>query len=355
MEYTFSYREKNGSICLILSYKVGTKWRQKTKQGFKNQREARRYQDELLAQVKEQTGLTDDVSLKDISLRVFYRIFYRDKKELLSANTLRNYSDGINSLGDVADLPIKELTIANITNALMQTPGKLSSKKSRLRFITPVLEHARATYKIIKVNPAKGIKIPRDREPPVLRAFSKEELVKLIHMLDDKPLFKLIVIIGANTGMRFGEIAGLPWDAVDWFSQTITIKQQYNLVSDKTYGITTCKTRKSNRTIPASPSLLKELKEWQNKMPMTITGTIFNLDNMPSVHSRLNEIIRKNFPGRSLHALRHTFATLLLSKTGDINLVAHILGDSVETVSRVYVNYTEDINRIAAKAMANLF
>ena len=164
--------------------------------------------DELLAQVKEQTGLTDDVSLKDISLRVFYRIFYRDKKELLSANTLRNYSDGINSLGDVADLPIKELTIENITNALMQTPGKLSSKKSRLRFITPVLEHARATYKIIKVNPAKGIKIPRDREPPVLRAFSKEELVKLIHMLDDKPLFKLIVIIGANTGMRFGESRG---------------------------------------------------------------------------------------------------------------------------------------------------
>lgn len=89
MEYTFSYREKNGNVCLILSYKVGTKWRQKTKQGFKNQREARRYQDELLAQVKEQTGLTDDVSLKDISLRAFYRIFYRDKKELLSANTLK--------------------------------------------------------------------------------------------------------------------------------------------------------------------------------------------------------------------------------------------------------------------------
>ena len=48
MEYTFSYREKNGGVCLILSYKVGTKWRQKTKQGFKNQREARRYQDEQI-------------------------------------------------------------------------------------------------------------------------------------------------------------------------------------------------------------------------------------------------------------------------------------------------------------------
>lgn len=49
MEYSFSYREKNGSVCLILSYKVGKRWKQKTKQGFKTQREARKYQDTLLA------------------------------------------------------------------------------------------------------------------------------------------------------------------------------------------------------------------------------------------------------------------------------------------------------------------
>ena len=45
---SFSYREKNGSVCLILSYKVGSRWRQKTRQGFKTQREARQHQDELL-------------------------------------------------------------------------------------------------------------------------------------------------------------------------------------------------------------------------------------------------------------------------------------------------------------------
>ena len=81
MEYTFSYREKNGGVCLILSYKVGTKWHQKTKQGFKNQREARRYQDELLAQVKELEGLTDDATLINITLQQFLPIFMRDKKE----------------------------------------------------------------------------------------------------------------------------------------------------------------------------------------------------------------------------------------------------------------------------------
>ena len=48
MEYSFSYRERNGSICLVLSYKIGNRWKQKTKQGFKTQREAKKHQDELL-------------------------------------------------------------------------------------------------------------------------------------------------------------------------------------------------------------------------------------------------------------------------------------------------------------------
>ena len=355
MEYTFSYREKNGSVCLILSYKVGTKWRQKTKQGFKNQREARRYQDELLAQVKETEGLTDDASLKNISLRSFYKIFYRDKKTFLSANTLKNYANGISSFGKVADLPIKELTTANLTNALIKMNGKLSTKKARLRFISPVLEHARVTYKIIKTNPAKSIKLPQDKAPDQLRAFTREELTRLFKIIDHNPTFKLIVTIGANTGMRFGEIFGLPWSAINWFNQTITVKQQYTLINDKDYGVTYCKTRNSNRTIPASPVVLNALKEWRDMSPMTITGTVFNLQNGASIHTRLNEVIRKNFPGRSTHSLRHTFATLLLSKTGDINLVAHILGDSVETVSRIYVNYTEDINRAAVRAINDLY
>ena len=76
---------------------------------------------------------------------------------------------------------------------------------------------------------------------------------------------------------------------------------------------------------------------------------------MESAHKQLSRIISTNFPGRSVHALRHTFATLLLSETGDVSLVAHILGDTVATVSNVYLNYTEDIHRVAAKAIANLY
>ena len=355
MDYHFSYRNKNDSVCLILSYKVGKKWKQKTRQGFRTQREARQHQDELLDEIKAEAGLTDDTALKDISLRDFFKIFARDKKTALAYNTRKNYYDGIISLGPAADIPIRDLTTADIVNALMKGDYKPSTRKSRLRFITPVLEHAVKMYNIIKDNPAKGIKLPQDKTPKVLRAFTRDELTRLLKMLEPWPIRHLMVTIGAGTGMRFGEIAGLPWSAINWQKQTISVHQQYAMTGPKTNGITLCKTANSNRTVPASPTILKDLAAWHKSHPMTITGTVFPLDRVLSAKAAINTLIRQEFPGRSFHSLRHTFATLLLSRTGDVNLVAHILGDTVATVSAVYVDYTEDINKIAVQAIGNLY
>lgn len=355
MEYTFSYREKNGSVCLILSYKFGHRWRQKTKQGFKSQREARRYQDTLLAQVKETAGLTDDIRMKDISLRDFFPIFERDKQKILAYNTLLNYGNAVSRLGSAADIPIRELTPADIANALLKLKVKSSTRKGFLCNVSAVLEHARKMYKIIKVNPAQGIQMPKDKTPAVLRAFSRVELAQLLKILEPWPLGKMVVVLAANTGMRYGEISGLPWDAVDWEKQTITVRQQLSRTSAGKIGIKQCKTVRSSRTIPASTIVLRALREWKDSNPINFSGTVFPLSKMESAHKQLSRIISTNFPGRSVHALRHTFATLLLSETGDVSLVAHILGDTVATVSNVYLNYTEDIHRVAAKAIANLY
>lgn len=355
MEYSFSYREKNGSVCLILSYKVGKRWKQKTKQGFKTQREARKYQDTLLAQVKETVGLTDDVHMKDISLRSFFPVFERDKKNILAFNTLLNYKNAITNLGSTADIPIRELSSADITNALLRLNVKASTRGGFLCNISSVLEYARKMYKIINTNPARGIQLPKDKTPTALRAFSRVELNQLLKILESWPIGRLVVLLGANTGMRFGEIAGLPWDAINWQRKTITIRQQLARTSHKKSGIAPCKTIRSNRTIPASSVILDALKDWKRTTPVNITGTVFPLGKMGSVHKRLSRIIHVHFPGRSIHALRHTFATLLLSETGDVSLVAHVLGDTVATVSNVYLNYTADIHQVAAKAISSLY
>lgn len=355
MDYHFSYRTKNGSVCLILSYKVGKKWRQKTRQGFKTQREARQHQDELLEEVKRTEGLTKDARMRDMTLRQFFEVYARDKKEALAYTTLVNYRATVRMLGDVADIPLRELTTADILGALLRPEVKTTTRQAKLRNISPILEHAVKVYKIMRTNPARGITIPSDRTPKQLRAFSREELARLLKLLEDKPLCRMVAFLAANTGMRYGEIAGLPWAAVNWAEQTISVYQQYTNLGPYEMGIGPCKTRNSNRTIPASPAVLKALADWKNTQPLNLSGTVFPLNHMRTVHNRINKIIRENFSGRSIHALRHTFATLLLSETGDINLVAHVLGDTVATVSAVYVNYTADIKDRAAKAIANLY
>ena len=56
-----------------------------------------------------------------------------------------------------------------------------------------------------------------------------------------------------------------------------------------------------------------------------------------------------------MHSLRHTFATLLLSETQDINLVAAVLGDTPATVYNTYIHYTQDIRKKADGYIEEIF
>lgn len=355
MEYTFSTREKNGSVCLILSYKVGHKWRQKTKQGFKNQREARKYQDTLLKQVKESIGVNAPDDMRKVTLRQFMFIFERDKKNALAYNTIASYRGGVFRLRGLLDKPLIEINVPDILNAVNALSVSDSTKTITVRSLSVVLEYARIAYHIIAKNPARGIKVIRKKAQEQLRAFTKDEVAKLLSLLAQRPTGYLVAFIAANTGMRFGEIAGLMWEDVDFFHRTISVKQQWGLKSKGQYALVPLKTANSKRVIPISPQLVDKLLERKTFRPAEITGTIFPLKKMGSIHTSINAVIRRHFPGRSFHSLRHTYATLLLSKTGDINLVAHILGDTVATVSKTYVNYTADISKVAAEAVASLY
>lgn len=354
MEYTFSTRQKNGSICLILAYKVGKRWRQKTKQGFRTQREARAYQDILLQSAEKEAGLTFDPTLKDITLRQFWGIFKRDKRQELSFTSLRSYESCIKRLLLLLDLPIKEITAPTILNQLNQLHVAVSTRNLTLRTIKVVMEYA-TVYKVVAVNPARGIKQIVSRKDKPLKAFTKKEVAEILKSFAGNPLAHLVILIAARTGLRMGEVLGLTWDCIDFAHSRISIKQQWGLTGPCQRGLKPCKTRNSIRTIPAPADLMEELSRWKRSQPLQFSGMIFPPKKLTSLSVHLNGWIKKNYPGRSFHAFRHTFATLLLAKTGDINLVASVLGDTVTVVSKTYVNYTQDIRDTAAESIANLY
>ena len=147
MEYSFSYRERNGSICLVLSYKIGNRWKQKTKQGFKTQREAKKHQDELLRLARKEVGFDLDPTLRGITLRKFWAIYERDKSQELTFSTLWTYKAGLENFTSILDIPLVKLSTAAIVNAFQQIGLSTATKNLSLAALKTILEHAVKIYK----------------------------------------------------------------------------------------------------------------------------------------------------------------------------------------------------------------
>ena len=356
MEYTFSTRTKNGSICLILAYKIGKKWRQKTKQGFKTMREARKAQDELLALAKKEVGFTAPADLKDLTLRQFWPMYKRDKTGSLAVATLWSYEVGLKHFAPILDIPLRNLSTAAIVNAFQQIPNSWRSKNINLAALRTVLEHAKKVYKLIPTNPAAAVQRLKSRKKEPIRAMTRDDLSVLLDTLKagNRPALYLLVLIAASTGMRCGEILGLTWDSIDWTNRTIKVGKQWTKQTHHSYGFAPCKTKNSYRTVHASSAVLSALRKWHDSRPLSFDNRVFGGISTSYLCAAASKAIKQVVPGMTLHSLRHTFATLLLQRTGDVNLVAGVLGDTVVTVSNTYLDYTQDLRDRAAAEMETL-
>lgn len=358
MDYHFSYRTKNSSVCLILSYKVGKKWYQKTRQGFKTQREARQHQDELLEQVREQSGLVDAPELRRMTLCQFWTLFERDRRQDLTFTTLRAYRTALARLPGLLNLPLIEITPPAILNALNAIQMSTQTRNLSQMALQVVLKHA-VTYKILSRNPVQEVKYMRDKQPNTIRAYTREELAEILeHYRTCQQLprfYYYIVLTLARTGMRFGEVSGLTWNRIDFAAGVIHVRQQYGATGPGRYGLKPLKTVNSNRDVPIPQDLREALLRWHQTEPMRFDQMLWPPKKLRSCHNQLGNYLSRHYPGRSVHSFRHTYATLLLSQTGDINLVAHVLGDKVTTVANTYVNYTQDIAAQAASSVNKMF
>lgn len=202
----------------------------------------------------------------------------------------------------------------------------------------------------------------RDRHKPrVLRSEKpvwNPEQLKLI--VDSVPkthrgLFQCAML----TGARLGELLGLQWTHIDLQSQTLEIRQSLwegELVTPKTEG--------SVRMIYFGPSLLAALTaQKQNSTHAAPKDFVFCKEDgsplNPDVLRRdvlyptLDRIgIARNRRTSGFHTFRHSAATIVNQKTGNLKLVQKLLGHSnLSTTADVYTHTSADADRSAALAL----
>ena len=114
MKTNTTFRQKNGSWQIIVSYKDGNTWKQKSKQGFPTKREAKEHERELIKQIKKPRPIKQDMA--GITLTDFCEIYIKTKQLLHS--TAQNYRDAVKSLQSVSNKPIHMITYLDIQNAV---------------------------------------------------------------------------------------------------------------------------------------------------------------------------------------------------------------------------------------------
>ena len=132
------------------------------------------------------------------------------------------------------------------------------------------------------------------------------------------------LITALRTGLRSGELRGLTWANVDLANKVLHIEQR----ADRWGTLDKPKSRAGKRDVPLPPMALNALREWQSHCPKSSPGLVFPTQvGTVMLHSNIMNawfypLQRKlgicrmttGHPKYGLHALRHFYATWLISR-----------------------------------------
>ena len=203
-----------------------------------------------------------------------------------------------------------------------------------------------------------------EREIEILTA---EQIVETMTKLEGHALYP-IAALAIATGMRRGELLGLQWGDVD--SATIRVERS---VEETKAGlrVKSPKTKRGRRNIALPPDAIAILRAHKvktlelrlalgmgNIVPetwvfSTVEGELLSPDNLSRDWRRISTA--RKLPRVSFHALRHTNASVLISKGVDILTISRRLGHSKPSVTLdVYGHLIEGTDTAAAQALAGV-
>jgi len=217
------------------------------------------------------------------------------------------------------------------------------------------------TIKLVKVD---GQKVPKFYEVDVAAT-----LVKAAARMED-PRALVIMLLGADCGLRGGELMGLEWRDVNFRTRRITIARNIyerragdHIVDDVKGGL--------EKPIPMSDRLIKALK----KLPAKHARVLVDKENTPVTWRQLTWIIERieraagfpkkpktgplpagvmHFQGGATHILKHTFLSHL-AMAGVPARTAQEMGRHADLATTMrYMHLAKDAKEDAAKALAKL-
>lgn len=258
-------------------------------------------------------------------------------------------------------------------NSKVQKPdehvkGKLSGKSLHDHHVVirGALEDA-VKKNIIPYNPATRVTLPKKQK--YVGGFYTQEQAQVLLEAIKGTIIEGIVTLTIIYGLRRSEAVGLKWDAINFTNDTFVVQAtvvRYSKIVKKN----TTKNQSSHRTYPITPEvkqLLLKIKEKQQDMKELMgncyvdSGYVFTWEdgrilNPDYVSRKFSQLLKaNNLPHIRYHDLRHTTASLLISKGFNLKQVAEWLGHSdIATTANIYGHLCFDSKKATLNTMSDL-
>ncbi|MEX0796561.1 MAG: site-specific integrase [Acidimicrobiia bacterium] len=207
---------------------------------------------------------------------------------------------------------------------------------------------------LIARSPCRGVRLPTPNQGE-MRFLSPAEIGRLAEAIE--PRFQALVLTGAYSGARFGELAGLEADKFEPDRRTIRIERTLSEVNGHIH-IGEPKTRAARRKLILPSWLTDVLTAHLDTWPPNDNGLVFTAPGggalRRSFRSRYWKPAVKTTVGEPMrfHDLRHSHVALLIEQGTHPAVIASRLGHtSVRTVLDVYGHLYEGLDRGAADSL----
>ena len=283
----------------------------------------------------------DWITYKKTQLKIttFYNLEKNTKKNILSFfENYKLYSININSMNEW----MKYITNMNCS---------ISYKNSMIGYCREIFNYAKDNYdfdykvinKIYNIREDSAF-INNNIKNAEWNFWTYDEWNKFIKSVDND-YYNLIFNFLYYTGLREGELFALNWNDIDFENKKLIInKSLTNKIGNKSYAITTPKTKNSNRIIDIDNELIIKLKKHYNdeKRIYNFNKNMFVFGNIKymtatTLRRNLYEYIKKAKVKKiTPHGFRHSHVSLLIDLGCDSRDVANRIGDTVQIVESTY-------------------
>ena len=362
LPYNFTIRKRKSrrrggetTYQLILSYRTRDgRWKQHAKGGYLLRSVAASdvEKEKLLEEIRKTGDL--DPARAGMTLKEFSDMYLNNRSDL-AANSSLTYRNLANLAGELADKPMKDITYVDVSECLTRLDKSVKTKKLFVWYLQLLFREA-VRYKVVPSSPIEELRYTgRDDkagEEKRVRTFTQAEIARLLeYMHTENREMWILCAIAAYTGARAGELLALTRSDIDLSNQTVTINKQLARTEDSRHDVKRLKSKHSNRVVPIPARLCAAMADYDG---MSVRYIHRRLTRYTSANE-INDWIHRLYPHHSVHDFRHTYATRLLSQGVDLKTVAALLGDTVTTVARTYIHYTDEMRRAAADSIGRIF